>query len=88
MYEQEEDRKEVRASSEAHAGGCTSREVSLFNQILAGGWFDVCNITFTDFSPMQVDPGGWGGSFYWFKYENQMKIEMKTPPTVAVLQNK
>lgn len=32
----------------AHRGGCTSREASLSNQTLAGGWFDVCYITFTD----------------------------------------
>lgn len=55
-----EEKKEKSLNKQTHArgrkigkggkrGGCTSREVSLFNQILAGGWFDVCNITFSDF---------------------------------------
>lgn len=45
----------------AHGGGRTSREVSLSNQILAGGWFDVCNITFSDFFFFSyVSGSSWG----------------------------
>lgn len=58
----------------AHRGGCTSREVSLFNQILAGGWFEVCNITFSDFFLCEWILLGCDASLHGSKYENQMKI--------------
>ncbi len=73
----------------AHRAGCTSREMSLFNQILAGGWFDVCNITFTDFFPVWVDPLGVQRLFAWIQIwkSNENSNENRLVFDMTVSQN-
>lgn len=75
----------------AHRGRCTSRDASLFNQILAGGWFAVCDITFNDFFMIFFFLIlGVGKLFAWIQRHksNQSKDDNRLVLAMAVTQNK